>query len=182
MSSDCPDDAPPSRSFPPVAVQWRELAVLLALIVPPMVLGILARPPSGMFATLALATVVRDLALVALIRYFLWRNGEPRTQIGWHLERLGRELGWGLLLFAPLFFGSAALRGVLQSLGMRTAPLPTFFLPAERGPGAVLLALTLVAVVAVAEETLFRGYLLLRIEGLTGSPTAASASTPTGSG
>ena len=164
---------PPPVPLPPKAVQWRELAVFLALIVPSMLFGIVAGVPATGFAALVVATVFRDLSLLALVHYFLWRNGESPARIGWRPGRFGAELGWGLLLFAPLFIGSAVLRNLLQTLGMPTAPLPTFFLPAEQGPGAIVLTLILVAVVAVAEEAIFRGYLMLRIEGLTGSPTAA---------
>jgi hypothetical protein len=35
------------------------------------------------FALVASATILRDVALVSLIFFFLWRNGEPVSRVGW---------------------------------------------------------------------------------------------------
>ena len=43
-----------------------------------------------------------------------------------------------------------------------------------RGPADFLLAIVLVTVVALAEETIFRGYLILRLKAITASPAAAA--------
>jgi membrane protease YdiL (CAAX protease family) len=44
---------------------------------------------------------------------------------------------------------------------------------AAEGMGELLLAIALVAVVALGEETIFRGYLILRLKVITTSPAAA---------
>jgi hypothetical protein len=61
-----------------------ELGVFLLLIVPSMALSFLAgaqgEPP---FPVVASATIARDLGLVALIFFFLYRNGERLATLGW---------------------------------------------------------------------------------------------------
>jgi membrane protease YdiL (CAAX protease family) len=61
----------------------------------------------------------------------------------------------------------------LQVVGfsVSSTPLPSFM--AAKGMGEFLLAFVLVAVVALAEETIFRGYLILRLKAITASPAAA---------
>ena len=60
--------------------------------------------------------------------------------------------------------------GLIPAKGGSTR-LPNFLAPA--GEFQVVLAVLLVAVVAVAEETLFRGYLIHRLAAITGSEAAA---------
>ena len=65
-----------------------EVLVFLFLIVPSMALSFMAKSQLGSigFVFLATATIIRDLALVSLVFYFIWRNGESLR----HLEkRLG---------------------------------------------------------------------------------------------
>jgi hypothetical protein len=58
--------------------QMLELSIFLLLIVPSMVLSFFAVKRGGLsFLLTAWATIFRDLGLVALIFYFLRRNGEP---------------------------------------------------------------------------------------------------------
>jgi membrane protease YdiL (CAAX protease family) len=45
---------------------------------------------------------------------------------------------------------------------------------AAKGMGELLLAIALVEVVALGEETIFRGYLNLRLKAITTSPAAAA--------
>lgn len=155
--------------------QLAEVSVFLFLIVPSMALSFLAVQQGGLsFAFVAISIILRDLALVSLILFFLWRNGEHVTAIGWTFRNRGKEIGVGLFLFIPVFAGAAALELALQVLGLSTPskPLPSFLAPT--GMGEMGLALALVAVVAVAEETIFRGYLLLRLKAVTRSTAMAT--------
>jgi membrane protease YdiL (CAAX protease family) len=121
----------------------------------------------------AVATILRDLALVSLILFFLWRNGEPVARIGWTLRNGWKEVALGVGLFPPLFFGAALLEKLFLNAGLSapSTPLPSFL--DVQGLVQALLATVLVVVVAVAEETIFRGYLLLRFAQLTRSSLVA---------
>jgi membrane protease YdiL (CAAX protease family) len=151
-----------------------EVAVFLFLIAPSMVLSLFAvRRGNLSFVLTAVATIFRDLGLVCLILFFLWRNGENVGRIGWSLRRAGREAALGVALFVPFVFGAALLERGLLRLGLSSpaTTLPSFL--AARGSAEFLLAAVLVAVVAVTEETIFRGYLLLRFQTLLRSPALA---------
>lgn len=148
-----------------------EVSVFLFLIVPSMLLSFFA-VKQGMvnFTLTAIASIARDLALVSLILFFLWRNREAIASIGWTSRGLLKEVALGILLFVPLFFGSAWLDRLLQSIGFSAPATPLPAVPANQGFGEIILALLLVIVVAIAEETIFRGYLILRFEDLIKSP------------
>src|SRR5262245_3955352 len=151
-----------------------EVAVFLVLIVPSMVLSLFAvRRGNLSFVLTAVATIFRDLGLVCLIIFFLWRNGENVERIGWSFRRAGWETALGVALFVPFVLGSALLEKELLRLGLSrpATTLPSFL--AARGSAEFLLAAVLVAVVAVTEETMFRGYLLLRLRTLLRSPALA---------
>jgi len=140
-----------------------EVWVFLFLIVPSMALSLFAiRQGSLGFTVTASAIILRDLALVCLILFFLWRNGEPLNSIGWKFQHLGREILLGIVLFVPFFWLVAALELAFRWAGLSapSTPAPSF-LTAHDIP-QIVLAFGLVAVVGVAEETIFRGYLLLR--------------------
>lgn len=171
-------NAVPRSHHPPASarrVQSIELVVFLLILLPLMALSALADRPDGLdFTTVAVAVIVHDLALLALVLFFVWRNGEGFAAIGWSRRHVAREIGIGLALFAPVFFAIAGLERLLRYAGL-TAPetLPGYLMPA---PGVeYLLALVFLIVVAVAEETIFRGYLLRRFHTLTGSRAAALA-------
>ncbi|MFP5348248.1 MAG: CPBP family intramembrane glutamic endopeptidase [Gammaproteobacteria bacterium] len=171
-------NAIPRSHRPPASarrVQSIELVVFLLILLPLMALSALADRPDGLdFTTVAIAVIVHDLALLALVLFFVWRNGEGFAAIGWSRRHLAREIGIGLALFAPVFLAIAGLERLLRYAGL-TAPeaLPGYLMPA---PGVeYLLALVFLVVVAVAEETIFRGYLLRRFHTLTGSRVAALA-------
>lgn len=156
----CPQ--PEAAAPPSMAVQSAEVAVFLFLIVPSLALSLFGGHQGLGFPLTATATIFRDLALVSLILFFLWRNGEPRERIGWTWRHAYRELALGVLCFVPVSLGAAAVERLLLDVGLTTpkTAVPTFL--QVQGTAEIILALLLVAVVAVAEETIFRGYLLLR--------------------
>jgi membrane protease YdiL (CAAX protease family) len=126
------------------------------------------------FVIVAFATILRDLALVSLILFFVWRNGEPADRIGWAFKNSLKEVVLGIALYIPFFFAAGFFENALRVAGLSvpSTPLPSFM--AAKGMGEILLAIILVAVVALAEETIFRGYLILRLKAITVSPAAAS--------
>lgn len=151
-----------------------EVAVFLFLIVPSMVLSLfVVRRGNLSFVFTAVATIFRDLGLVSLILFFLWRNGENVERIGWSFRRAVREAALGAALFIPFVFGAALLERGLLRLGLSrpATPMPSFL--AASGAAEFLLAAVLVAVVAVTEETIFRGYMLLRFQTLLRGPALA---------
>ncbi len=172
--------ADPARPAPDGGPSWRrvqafELLVFLFLIVPSMAFSFAqVRQQGASFDLVAYATILRDLALVALVAFFLWRNREPLTRIGWNPAFLRREAVLGVVLFFPMVLFTGMLERVFRSLGLSapSTPLPRFLTATDWEEFA--LALLLVVFVAIAEETIFRGYLILRLQNLTGSPVAAA--------
>ena len=152
--------------------QQVELAVFLFLIVPTLLLSFAHGGQTHLsFPLLAISVIARDLALVTLVIFFLWRNREPLQRIGWAFHRYGREVALGILLYVPIQLSAMGLELALRRMGL-SAPA---HLPAELQPSGaaeVMLALLLVLVVAVSEETIFRGYLLLRLKTWTRSAPA----------
>ncbi len=150
--------------------QMLEVSVFLFFIVPSMALSLFAvRQGQLGFVLAASAILLRDLALVCLILFFLWRNGESRDRIGWNLKNTWREIALGIVLFIPFFATVNYVDLALRKAGLTepATPLPSFL--TARDLPQILLALLLVIVVAVSEETIFRGYLLLRFGATMGS-------------
>ncbi len=156
--------------------QFLEISVFLFLIVPSMALSFLAIEQGSVsfngFSLSAVASILRDLSLVSLILFFLWRNREPVHAIGWNLTNFWKEFALGVILFFPFFYLSGKLENVLHAAGLSlpSTPQPAFLSP--RGSVEILLAFFLVVVVAIAEETIFRGYLILRFRAIMNNPIA----------
>lgn len=165
-----------STGAPSRKEQWIELSVFVFLIVPSMVLSFFAVKQGSLgFVVVAVSTILRDLSLVALILFFAWRNHEAPTVIGWSAGRGWLEIALGMVLFVPVFFGGAWLESALHAVGFSLPATPLPSLDPAPDPPQLLLAAILVAVVAFAEETIFRGYLMLRLTALTKSPAVAVA-------
>jgi len=155
-------------------VQLIEVAVFLFLIAPSLALSFLVVKQGNLsFVLTAVTTMLRDLGLVSLVFFFIWRNGEPIALLGWTSKNIRDEIALGLWLFIPLFYGMIFLERALQASGFSApaTPLPSFL--AIKGVAQSLLATLLVIVVAAAEETIFRGYLILRLKAVSASPAAA---------
>jgi CAAX protease family protein len=156
---------------PDAREQFFEVLVFLFLIIPSMVLSffVLRQGTLG-FVFTAFTVVLRDLALVSLILFFIWRNGEPLAQLGWNFKNGWKDLSLGIGLFLPMFLTAGWLDNALQAAGFSAPamPIPSFL--EATGRAELLLAFFLVVLVAIAEETIFRGYLLLRFRGVGLSP------------
>ena len=147
--------------------QFLEVLVFLFLIVPSMALSFfVVRQGTLGFVFTAFVVMLRDLAMVSLILFFLWRNGEPWESLGWNYRNGWKDVALGIALFLPMFFAAGLLEHALQAAGLSApaTPLPSFL--EARGGGELLLAFFLVVIVAIAEETIFRGYLLLRFRAI----------------
>jgi membrane protease YdiL (CAAX protease family)/membrane protein implicated in regulation of membrane protease activity len=151
-----------------------ELLVFLFLILPSMALSFLAAKQGSLgFAIVAVATILRDLALVSLILLFLRKNRESPRRIGWRFDHIWQEIGLGVALFPPFFFVTSLVEGALLASGLHEPPAPLPALQATGGVGHALLGVVLVAIVAFAEETMFRGYLIRRFLDISSSPGVA---------
>jgi membrane protease YdiL (CAAX protease family) len=168
-SADTPSGSAVGAQFDKRA-QFIEVAVFLFLIVPSLVLSFFLRGQGNIsFVLTAFATIVRDLSLLSLILFFLWRNKEPVLLIGWRLRNVRKDILLGAVLFVPMFFGAALVEQILTAGGLSAPSTPLPELEPGRSPAGMALALVLVAVVALTEETIFRGYLMLRFEAITDS-------------
>lgn len=166
----------PNREPPEVKERIVEVGVFLFLIVPSMLLAYFTNQETTLgFVFVATSTILRDLALVSLILFFLWRDHEPMSDIGWSFQHVWREIGIGIVLFVPTFVFASILQPLLARIGLTSPPSSaTSFLQPTNLP-QVALALALVLVVALAEETIFRGYLIQRFRTMTLSTAMAVA-------
>lgn len=151
-----------------------EVCVFLFLIVPSMVLSFFATGADKInFVLLAVSTIFRDLALVSLILFLAWRDKEPVSRLGLSVKNLDSDILLGFVLYIPFLFVVGLVTQLLTAIGLPSSlePGPSFF--RVGGRWEVALAVVLVAVVAVSEETVFRGYLIRRLQAATSSTTAA---------
>ena len=174
MSTDLIGNQIPALGAPSRRIQVLELAVFLFLILPSLAMSFLAIRQGGIgFPLVATSVILRDIALVCLLFYFLWRNGESRQTIGWNFRRFRREALLGLVLFPIVFFGAAFLDLGLLKAGFSAPRVPLPSVLPFQGTAQTILAVCLVIVVAICEETIFRGYLILRFKATTASLAAA---------
>ena len=151
-----------------------EVFTFLFLILPSMIFSFFAVKGGGFnFTMMGIATIFRDLALVFLILFFLWRNREGVSEIGWKFKNRWTDVVIGVAVFFPFFLGSSLLDQQLQDLGLSNPSKPLPLSSATISPLEILIAFVLVVVVAWSEETIFRGYLILRFKTITESPLAA---------
>jgi membrane protease YdiL (CAAX protease family) len=154
-----------------------ELLVFVFLILPSLVLSLITVGSSGgegpSFAVGGTAIMFRDLALVSLVLFFVWRNHEPRKWIGWVARHPWREAVLGLALFVPMFFAAQFVENLARAAGLSPGPVTMPSVLEPHGVGELVMAAIMVIVVAVSEETIFRGYMILRFNQVTGSRAAA---------
>jgi membrane protease YdiL (CAAX protease family) len=126
------------------------------------------------FTVTALGTILRNLSFLCLIAFFAWKNGEPRERFGWVWSHAGTEAILGVWLFLLMSFSAILIQ---QALSAAHVSLPSHALPESliaHSPAGYALAFALVVVVAICEETIFRGYLLLRLGAVFRSRAAAA--------
>jgi membrane protease YdiL (CAAX protease family) len=151
-----------------------EVAVFLSLILPSDVLSLFVAQEENLgFVLIAVITILRGLALVGLVCFFLWKNGEPMTCVGWIWRRSWKEIILGGVLFVPFLLGALALAWTLLRAGLSPPRRPPSEFLVPHRIGELFLAVPFVAVAAVVEETIFRGYLLLRFGAVLRSTWAA---------
>ena len=153
-----------------------EVCVFLFLIVPSLALSFFVGGGSERrldFTFLAVSTIFRDLALVSLIFFFLWRNGEPVRALGWRYQALDTDILLGFVLYLPFVTVISVVEQLLRAAGLTAPAQPGSSFFRLQGQGDLALAVVLVIVVAISEETIFRGYLTLRLRAATGSTPAA---------
>jgi membrane protease YdiL (CAAX protease family) len=169
----------PSRT--PTAVEYAarrarllEVAVVV-LILAPSALSFVSSASNGGagFELTAIATMLHDIGLVALVALLVWRSAEPLTALGWRLQRPGREVMIGLLAFPVLYVFVEWFEVTLRRMGVPGPARAATFLQPDLTTGQLLTAVVLVGVVAIAEESVFRGYLMLRFGQITGSVVTA---------
>lgn len=166
--TDAGNSVRPSRK-----VQLIEVGVFLLLILPSMALSFLGTHQAGLtFPIVAGVTILQNLALLSLILYFVWRNGEPFKALGWTFRNGWREVALGVGLFLPFFLVISVLQNALRGAGFSAPESPPSYL-IPTGFMEILLAWVFLVVVAVTEETIFRGYLLLRFQALLQNPSMA---------
>jgi membrane protease YdiL (CAAX protease family) len=153
--------------------QLFEVLTFCFIIVPGLAFSFFAGPSvKENFLLGILGVILSDLALVTLVCFFLWRNGERLTRIGWTSKGYVREIVLGMLAFPVLAYALSFVTEWLQSLGLSfpKGHIPSFLEPA--GTSQYIAATLLVLVIAISEETIFRGYLILRFKAVTGSTAA----------
>ncbi len=156
------------------SAQALEVSAFLFLIVPSMILSLFAVGKGAQgFVVTAVSVIMRDLALASLVLYFLWRNREPLPAIGWTSKAWLQQAGLGVLLFPLVFLGVGYFASQLNRLGFSHPHSPLKAALAVKSLWQAPLATRLVAVVAVTEETIFRGYLLLRFTAVSRSTSVA---------
>lgn len=173
------------KGFTPEAVMtplvYRvEVGIFLMLIVPSMVLSFFAVSQGTVgFMLTASAAIFRDVGLVALILFFVWRDREPLRDLGLRWSRRSwREVALGVVLFVPFFFGTNWLERLFVSLGLSLPKASNpISVPSSTTTGIVMGTL-LVVVVAFSEELIFRGYLIDRFRG-SGLGTASAVALST---
>ena len=94
--------------------QTIEVLVFLFLIAPSIALSFFViKQGSISFVITSIATILRDLALVALVLFFIWRNKESIKSIGWMVRKGLKEVLIGVLLFLPMFYVTVILDRLL---------------------------------------------------------------------
>jgi membrane protease YdiL (CAAX protease family) len=159
---------PPARQR-----RFAQVSLLLLLVLPSI--GVSPLLVEGItFAMMAGSLLLRDAALLGLVAYFVWSDGEEAATIGWRRDGYAHEILLGAGLFLPVLLGLSLLQALLIALGMPPpVPPPAALMPA--GMAEYGLALILLVVVAITEETLFRGFLITRLLALGGGRVVALA-------
>ena len=115
--------------------------------------------------------VARELAILALTAFILWlvtaKERLPLSSIGLHTDRIGRSLIRGLLLAAVCLAAAVGTILVYRLVGIAYG----------EGPGisrAIPVTILTVMRAGIAEEVLYRGFAIERLQVLTGNKWIAA--------
>ena len=115
--------------------------------------------------------VVREVAILALTAFILWlvtaKERLPLSSIGLHTDRILRSLGRGLLLAVVCLAAAIACVLTYRALGIAYG----------EGPGisrAIPVTILTVMRAGIAEEVLYRGFAIERLQALTGNKWIAA--------
>lgn len=156
----------------------RETAILFTLFVVP---GLTSSTPIaqvvGAIGPLA-ALTIRNTAFALLVLYLLDIQGERQLVIGRRQEEVSFPVGVMIRVFAVLMGVSLAVSVIGAAIGGTSGAVGTpAIVPAlqERYPTVVWVPIITVAMISVgvAEELLFRGYLIARIQQMGRSGRSA---------
>ncbi|MEW5801848.1 MAG: type II CAAX endopeptidase family protein [bacterium] len=126
-------------------------------------------PDSCPFSITALITIFRNLGLTALIFFILTLRGEQPSLIGWTRKDLKKHVFWGIVTFPLFYFSVGEILDFFTHAGLsHIEEVPLSLMPT--GIWEIVLGGVLVLVVAFAEEIIFRGYLITRLEEITENP------------
>lgn len=168
--SEMTDPILPLHRLPSHQQEALEGGVFLLMIVPSTVLSFFTGGQwKHDFVVTAISVIARDCALSRLVLYFVWQSGEPFRAIGWTGRWWPLQIGLGIVLFPAVLIGALAVAWLSISLGLSNPHTTLRSVLLIQSWSQAPLAVLLVAVVAVAEETIFRGYLLLRFRSITGN-------------
>jgi len=118
-------------------------------------------------------SVFHNVAMMALALYFLRRNGEALSTIGLNPANRYREIVRGLVLFFPILIFMGLLAQLLRFAGLPITPNPMQTVIAELGRFEIIGMIGLMVIIAIAEEIVFRGYLIQRLQLISGSSQTA---------
>ncbi|MGA1874994.1 MAG: CPBP family intramembrane glutamic endopeptidase [bacterium] len=123
------------------------------------------------FSTVALITILRNLGLSILVFWLLKAGKEPFSRIGWTSDNLKKQILWGIILFPLFYFSVGLVLDLFTQIGFsHIEEVPPSLMP--QSMQQIFLGALMVLTVAVAEEVIFRGYLLTRIIEITESDAA----------
>ena len=120
------------------------------------------------------AVMIRELAILLLVAIVLWlvsaKEKLPFASIGIRTDRIWRSLGWGVLVAVACLAAAVACLAAYSALGIKYG--------SDSGIARSLpLVLLTVIRAGIAEEVLYRGYALERLQSLTGSKWIAAGIT-----
>ena len=153
----------------PAPSRWTYLGLALAIFGIPVVTTLHRLLVADPLATGGI--VAREVAILALTGFVLWlvtaRERLPLTSIGLHTDRIGRSLIRGVLLAVVCLAVAIGCVLLYRSLGIAYG----------EGPGisrAIPVTVLTVMRAGIAEEVLYRGFAIERLQALTGNRWVAA--------
>src|SRR3954470_20314013 len=143
---------------------WMSIGLAIALLgLPALTIGwrLIVPDPNALDLI-----VLREVAIFFLVGFILWfvvaREKQPLSSIGLGPAPLWRSLAWGLACTALMAVGIGVAFALIRLLDLHQLPSGAQISPS-------LWVTTLIVLRAgIAEEILYRGYAVTRLEALTG--------------